>query len=71
MNTLPVPLHGDRAWIAQHRAELQRHVAQCWTRHAWLTASQFLDSVHEQLGRRFATTVFVAAVLMELLVRWS
>jgi hypothetical protein len=68
--TNPDAKHGRHVWLAQHRAELRRHVAQCWTRRAWLSAAQCVDAVHESLSRRFATTVFAAGGLMLLLTQW-
>ncbi len=65
------PAHGSDAWIATHRHELRRHVAQCWTRRAWLSAAQGLDAAHGLLGRRFATTVFAVTALMLLPALWS
>ena len=70
MNMQTASLHGKQDWIAEHRAGLQGHVAQCWTRHVWLTAGQDLSVAHERLSQRFATTVLVAAGLMLLLTQW-
>ena len=67
LDLIPASVHGTQAWVAQHHAQLRGHVAQCGQRHLWLTAAQYLDGAHQQLGRRFATTVFAAAGLMLLL----
>jgi hypothetical protein len=60
-------LPAGNAWIAQHQAQLQHHVEQCWTRPATLTAAQCLDAVHAALGGRFMTTVCAVAAVMLLL----
>ena len=64
------PSHGNQAWIAEHRAGLRCHLAQCWTRCAWLTVAQGLGLMHHTLGRRFATTVLTATALMLMPMLW-
>jgi hypothetical protein len=66
----PALVHRDRVWIAEHRAGLLGHVAQCWTRRAWMTAAQCAAGLHHGMGRRFATTVLAAAALMLLPALW-
>jgi hypothetical protein len=56
----------NNPWLAQHHAQLQRHVEQCWTRRAARTAAQCLDLVHAALGGRFLTTVCAVAAVMLL-----
>ncbi|MFT3664557.1 hypothetical protein [Piscinibacter sp.] len=63
--------HGSDAWIAMHRRELRRHVAQCWTRRAWRSAAQGLDAAHRLLGPRFATVVLAVTGLMLLPALWT
>ena len=56
----------NNPWLAQHHAQLQHHVEQCWRRRVTLTAAQCLDLVHSVLGGRFLTTVCVVAAALLL-----
>ena len=60
----------ETTWITQQRTQLERHVAQCWSRPAAVAAAHGLDLLHMAVGRRFVTTLTIVGAVVLVPALW-